>query len=95
MHAVSTNQIADILHFNDKKSSNNFLSFADSFMENNAMKPYINFETYLYNKSKCLWCYSNLKHEKLLSSIYSKPTNAYLYWKSYDPFHIVKNIPKV
>ena len=54
MHAVSTNQIADILHFNDKKSSNNFLSFADSFMENNAMKPYINFETYLYNKSKRL-----------------------------------------
>ena len=54
MHAVSTNQIADILRFNDRKSSNNFLSFADSFMENNAMKPYINFETYLYNKSKRL-----------------------------------------
>ena len=95
MHAVSTNQIADILHFNDKKSSNNFLSFADSFMENNAMKPYIKFETYLYNKSKHFWCYSSLKHGKPLSSIYSKPTNAYLNWKSYHPFHIVKNIPKV
>ena len=62
------------------------------------MSLYIKLETYVSKTSvNFLDVQVTLKNGKLISSVYSKPTETYLYVnsKSCHLFHFVENIPKV
>ena len=81
----------------DEKSLKHFIKFCDNFSSSRKMKSKIKFETNMSETNvNFLDVTVSIKDNKLVTSLYTKPTDSHLYLnsKSCHPDHVIKNMPK-
>ena len=82
---------------NDENSLNEFIHFAQTYSESQGMRSKINFTVnHSVEEVSFLDVLVKKKGNKLVTSVYSKPTDSHLYLsqQSNHPKHMIKNIPK-
>ena len=80
-----------------EKSLEEFISHCQTYSKANGMRSNITFEVNKsINKVNFLDVCVELKANKLITSLYSKPTDSHLYlnYSSNHPKHVLKNLPK-
>ena len=81
----------------NKDALDHFISFTDNYSKYKNMKFKIKFEIHLsINEVHFLDVTISLKHGKLITTLFNKPTDSHFYLNtsSCHPSHILKNIPK-